>query len=85
MFKAIKRNQLKRRGLSCGRIRRKSGGNEFIEKLAESLVLRWILILGFMTGLGMLIHISKAENGPYIDTLMKAKIVAGMIAEDLAR
>jgi putative nucleotidyltransferase with HDIG domain len=79
MFKAIKRNQLKRRGLSCGRTRRKSGGNEYIEKMAESLVLRWILILGFMAGLGLLIHISKAENGPYIDTLMKAKIVAGMI------
>lgn len=79
MFKAFKRNKLKRQGLSCGRTRLKHGGNDLRSRLSESVILRWLLIITFLAGIGALIYESKAYNGPFIETPVKAIILAGMI------
>ncbi len=79
MFKALKRLQLKRRGLSCGRTRRKQSENELFERLRESTVLRTLLLLAFMAGLGALVYYAPVDRGRFLSSPWNAVIVAGMI------
>ena len=57
MFKSLKRLQLKRKGLSCGRRRRKQTGSEFVERIRENAYVKSLILATFFAGLvGLIFH-----------------------------
>jgi len=63
MFKSLKRLQLERKGLSCGRTRRKQSGNEFVERIRENGWVRTLILVGFFGGVVALIFNARAGDG----------------------
>jgi putative nucleotidyltransferase with HDIG domain len=63
MFKSLKRLQLKRKGLSCGRRRRKQSSNEFIERIRENGLVKALILVAFFGGVGGLIFHARSGDG----------------------
>ena len=62
MFRSLKRLQLKRKGLSCGRRRRKQSSNEFVEKIRENPFVKGAILAGFFAGVVALIFRARAGD-----------------------
>jgi len=78
MIKAIKRLQLKRRGLMTEKTRRKHSEKEWVEKLRDAALVRLALFLLFGIGLGALIMGAPDERLPMVATSWRA-IMLGMV------
>ena len=55
MIDFIKRNELVRRGLASGKLRRRRARNELLRGLEYSVGMKGVLLLGFIAGLALLI------------------------------
>ena len=80
MFRSLKRLQLKRKGLSCGRTRRKQSSNEFIERIRENgLVKILILTLFFAAVVGLIVHARSGSDLIQIDNVWRAIALAAIL------
>ncbi|MGF1656770.1 MAG: HD family phosphohydrolase [Verrucomicrobiales bacterium] len=51
MFKYFKRNQLVRRGMACGKTRRKRSNSDFVRRLESAPGFRFLIFAGFLVGM----------------------------------
>jgi putative nucleotidyltransferase with HDIG domain len=80
MFKSLKRLQLKRKGLSCGRRRRKQSSNEFVERIRENgLVKVLILTLFFAGAVGLILHARSGDGVAQLDDTGRAVALAAIL------
>ena len=64
MFEGIRRAQLQREGLSCGRTRRKSQEDHLLDLFCSHPAARVVVILAFMGGMGVLLRLgSQVTDG----------------------
>lgn len=83
MFDALARLQLKRKGFSCGRTRRKQTDNAFLVALWESPWVKVLLFLGFVAGMMALVLSGSNEIGerpPFGDAPIRAMLVTGLLS-----
>ncbi|MED5585007.1 MAG: HDIG domain-containing metalloprotein [Verrucomicrobiota bacterium] len=79
MFKALKRLQLKRRGLMTEKTRRKHSEKEWVEKLRDAALVRCALFLLFAIGLSALIMGAPDERLPMVETPWRATMLGIVI------
>ena len=80
MFRSLKRLQLKRKGLSCGRKRRKQSSNEFVEKIRESALVKVLILAVFFAGVvGLILHARSGTGLTQIDNWGRATVLAGIL------
>ena len=80
MFKNLKRLQLKRKGLSCGRTRRKQSNNEFVERIRENPFVKALILAGFFAGvIGLIIHARQGEGIAQINESGRAIALAAIL------
>ena len=75
MIKALKRLQLKRRGLMTEKTRRKHSETEWVERLRDAAFVRCSLFLLFAIGLGSLIMGAPDERLPMVGTPWRATML----------
>ena len=79
MIKALKRLQLKRRGLMTEKTRRKHSEREWVERLRDAAFVRCLLFLLFATGLSVLIMGAPDERLPMVGTPWRATMLGGVV------
>ena len=85
MIKALKRLQLKRRGLMTEKTRRKHSEKEWVEKVRDAAFVRFALFLIFALGLGVLIMGASGERLPMVGTPWRAMSCFAQLFEDSMR
>ena len=81
MFKSLKRLQLKRKGLSCGRRRRKQNSNEFLERIRENEFVKLLILAAFFAGVVVLIfHARSSEVVTQITDEARAVALAAILS-----
>ena len=63
MWDYLKRQQLQRKGLSCGKKRREQSQSEWLETARSSPYVRFLFLTLFMAGMGALIRYLPADSG----------------------
>ena len=80
MFRSLKRLQLKRKGLSCGRRRRKQSSNEFVEKIRENGFVKVLILMSFFAGVvGLIFHARSGVDPAQIDEIGRAVALAAVL------
>lgn len=80
MFKSLKRLQLKRKGLSCGRRRRKQSSSEFVERIRENSLVKVLILVAFFAGVvGLIFHARSGEIVPQLDEEGRAIALAAIL------
>ncbi len=79
MFKALKRLQLRRRGLMTEKTRRKQSEREWVERFRESGIVRGLALLLFAAGLGFLLLGAAEGRDDVLGTPWRALAIAGVV------
>jgi len=79
VFDTLKRIQLQRRGLSCGKVRRKHGDNDLARVLRVSPWIRAVIFLSFLAGIFGLMIVSGTEDTLYGSRGFVSFIAAGAV------
>ncbi len=79
MIKAIKRLQLRRRGLASARRRRKQGESEWQQALRHGALVKGLIFIGFFMALVMLLGTVADRNTIFSPDSLKSSVVAAFI------
>jgi putative nucleotidyltransferase with HDIG domain len=79
MFDALARLQLKRKGFSCGRTRRKQTDSALLQVLWENPWVKVLIFVGFTAGVVALVLYANTPEAPFSDSPLRAILVVVLL------